>query len=96
MSKIGFSVANSYSMIRLYGKLTEQVSRIVRERTKEEVKEALSSDEKMEKFATEVYSRLSLDVKSKISIDVFIKMVLEKKESIMKVGRNLKKLKGKK
>lgn len=96
MSRASFSVAGSYEMIKIYGKLTSQVSKIVKAKSKDSVKEALSDNEKMKAFAAEIYAKLTLDIKSKITFESFIAMVIEKKEAIMKVGRNMKKLDGKK
>lgn len=96
MSKVGFGVANSYATVKLYSGLMSQVSKIVKQKKLDDVREALSDNEKMKAFATDVYSKLSFDVKSKITIESFIQMAIEKKEMFMKVGKNIKKLKGKK
>jgi hypothetical protein len=81
---------NAGANMVLVAKLTPEISRLVKKRSKEQMAEALSSDEGMATFARDLYQELSAQIRNQVPLEGFIDFVQKNRTRIMGKKRNQK------
>lgn len=92
VNQIGAGIASTKQLAML----TPEVQKIVSEFSRDEIKEALEDDAKLQTFAETVYSKLPIGIKAKLSKEWFIEEMVKRKDLLMSKKSNKKKLRKKK
>lgn len=77
--------------LRISGMIIKEVNTLVKAKPREEVSQALLSDDAMRVFAQGLYDRLSAPLKQQVKFEGFLDLVLKNRATLMSKPRNQKK-----
>lgn len=78
--------------LMMAAKLLPEITRLVKQRSKDDVAAALESDEAMTDFARGLYKNLRLDMRQHVPEDGFIELVKQNRQRLMSKKKNQKKV----
>jgi hypothetical protein len=91
MSSAKALLSGGLSNIRLSNQILKEVNTLVKNKPREEVSQALLSDEAMTGFAQSLYDKLSVPLKNQVPVTGFVDLVLKNRQTLMSKPRNQKK-----
>ena len=82
---------NVSDFVKAANDIVPHLKKLVKSMGDDKIKEALSTEENMAKFAEDMYAKMPNHVKMKCSYDTFLKVIVENRNKIMKKKSNQKK-----